>query len=225
MLKGAGDGGHPQENDCVKVSFTAWGRDGRFLFGSAFQGGPQLQCLRAAMPGVAEALRSMAIGEKRRLWLPAPLTTAPGDDDDERPSPVDITVDLELEGIIAAPATPTDLLAPPATALRLDSGVSVQTLQKGRGGPHPSASSRVRLHFSGWTREGRLFESTVMSGEPAVYLVANALPGWQEGLHRMVVGEKARFWIPAALAYGSRPGRRGVPTGDLVYDIELLALE
>jgi peptidylprolyl isomerase len=47
----------------------------------------------------------------------------------------------------------------------------------------------------------------------------------REGLQHMVLGEKARFWIPAALAYGDKPGRRGVPIGDLVYDIELLAIE
>jgi peptidylprolyl isomerase len=138
---------------------------------------------------------------------------------------VDLTMDLELVAIIAAPATPLDLASPPATARLLDSGVRVQTLQKGSGDLRPSPDSRLRLHVSGWTRDGRLFESTVMSGEPAVYVLANTLPGWREGLRQMVVGEKARFWIPAVLAYGSRPGRRGVPTGDLVYDIELLALE
>jgi len=151
--------------------------------------------------------------------------SSPGDDDDARPPGVDLTVDLELVAIIAAPATPADLRAPPATAKRLDAGVRLQMLQEGRGGAHPSPGSRVRVHFSGWTRDGRLFESTRMAGEPAVYLVTSTLPGWQERLQTMSVGGTARFWIPAALAYGSKPGRPGVPTGDLVYDIELLAIE
>jgi peptidylprolyl isomerase len=40
----------------------------------------------------------------------------------------------------------------------------------------------------------------------------------------MVVGDKARFWIPGALAYGDKPARQGVPAGLLVFDIELLAI-
>ena len=40
----------------------------------------------------------------------------------------------------------------------------------------------------------------------------------------MVVGDEVRVWIPAELAYGDKP-RRGAPAGDLVYDLELVALE
>ena len=52
-----------------------------------------------------------------------------------------------------------------------------------------------------------------------------AIQGWREGLANMVVGEKARFWIPAALAYGVNPANRFNPPGDLIYEIELLAVE
>jgi FKBP-type peptidyl-prolyl cis-trans isomerase len=41
----------------------------------------------------------------------------------------------------------------------------------------------------------------------------------------MVVGEKMRVWIPADLAYGKTPARRGAPSGDVIYDLELLAIE
>ena len=37
-------------------------------------------------------------------------------------------------------------------------------------------------------------------------------------------GEKARFWIPSSLAYGENP-RPGAPAGDLVFDIELIAVQ
>jgi FKBP-type peptidyl-prolyl cis-trans isomerase len=64
-----------------------------------------------------------------------------------------------------------------------------------------------------------------MGGQSAVFFVEDTIAGWREGLRRMLVGEKARLWIPADLAYGEKPGRRGVPAGRLVYDIELLAIE
>jgi len=41
----------------------------------------------------------------------------------------------------------------------------------------------------------------------------------------LVVGDKARLWVPAAQAYGQKPARRSLPAGDLVYDVELLAME
>jgi peptidylprolyl isomerase len=40
----------------------------------------------------------------------------------------------------------------------------------------------------------------------------------------MVEGDKWRLWIPADLAYGERPTKAGVPAGDLVFDVELLAV-
>jgi peptidylprolyl isomerase len=50
------------------------------------------------------------------------------------------------------------------------------------------------------------------------------IKGWTEGVQLMVVGDKARFWIPGALAYGDKPSRTGAPTGPLVFDIELLSI-
>jgi FKBP-type peptidyl-prolyl cis-trans isomerase len=50
------------------------------------------------------------------------------------------------------------------------------------------------------------------------------IPGWTEGLQLMVVGDKMRFWIPAKLAYGETPKRPGAPAGDLVFDVELIAM-
>ncbi len=41
----------------------------------------------------------------------------------------------------------------------------------------------------------------------------------------MVVGDKMRLWIPAALAYGAKPASPGNPAGDLVFDLELRAVQ
>jgi peptidylprolyl isomerase len=82
--------------------------------------------------------------------------------------------------------------------------------------------SRVTLNYTGWTADGKLFESTVMSNHSASFQLGTTLPGWREGLQSMVAGEKVRLWIPAALAYGVHPIERSVPAGDLVYDIELI---
>src|SRR5262249_46352392 len=130
-----------------------------------------------------------------------------------------------LLDLMKAPPVPKDLKAPPRTAARTPSGLALQVLTKGTGSGHPSETSRVTLHVAGWKSDGTLVETTLMSNHPASYTLADMIPGGREALLRMIVGEKVRVWIPAALAYGDKPGRRGVPAGDLVYELELLAIE
>jgi FKBP-type peptidyl-prolyl cis-trans isomerase len=215
---------HPVDNDCVKLTYTGWNRDGTMVSSSRLQGDAVVQCIRKTIQGVADALKEMVAGEERRLWVPAGLTFK-ADDDDPRPPNVDLTFDVELVDIIKAPATPADLKAPPGTATKLPSGLVMKVVKKGTGTLRSSPTSRVRFHCSGWTADGTLVESTQMAGQSAVFFVEDTIAGWREGLRRMLVGEKARLWIPADLAYGEKPRRRGVPAGKLVYDIELLAIE
>ena len=66
----------------------------------------------------------------------------------------------------------------------------------------------VEVHYSGWTTDGKMFDSSVTRGEPATFPLNGVIPGWTEGVQLMVVGEKTRFWIPGELAYDSRPARR-----------------
>jgi len=131
-------------------------------------------------------------------------------------------VDLQLLQILKAPVAPENLKAPPPKALRTPGGVTLQILKAGTGTEHPTMNSQVTLNYSGWSMDGKLFESTIMSGHPSIVLVGTAKPGWREALLQMVIGEKARVWIPAALAYGNHPIERMAPAGALVYDFELL---
>ncbi|HVV51590.1 MAG TPA: FKBP-type peptidyl-prolyl cis-trans isomerase, partial [Polyangia bacterium] len=78
--------------------------------------------------------------------------------------------------------------------------------------------------YSGWTTDGKMFDSSVTRGEPATFPLKGVIPGWTEGLQLMTVGEKIRFWIPGNLAYDNSP-RPGAPHGTLVFDVELLAIK
>jgi len=189
--------------------------------------------MNAAMRGIAEALRAMVAGEKRRVWIPASLTFAKKHHrgsrrmelDEETPPNVDLTFDVELLEVIKAPPVPADLETPPGNAIKTSTGLAFQVLKMGIGTKHPSMTSQVTLHYSGWTSDGRLFESTVMGGHPAIFLVGTTFSGWRELLPQMVAGEKIRVWIPAALAYGEKPVNSMNPAGNLVYDLELLTLQ
>ena len=116
---------------------------------------------------------------------------------------------------------PSDVAAPPANALKTANGVSYKVLTPATGASSdkPAEADTVEVHYTGWTTDGKMFDSSVKRGQPATFGLNKVIPGWTEGLQVMTVGEKTRFWIPEELAYKGKPGR---PAGMLVFDVELI---
>jgi peptidylprolyl isomerase len=117
---------------------------------------------------------------------------------------------------------PADVAAAPADATVTPTGLASRLLDAGTGTVHPGPRSRVLVHYSGWTTDGKMFDSSVSRGEPIAFGLHQVIPGWTEGVQLMVEGEKRRLWIPEGLAYGGRPG---APAGMLVFDVELIRIE
>jgi len=116
---------------------------------------------------------------------------------------------------------PPDVAAAPADAIRTSSNLAYKVLQPGSGTRHPRPNSQVTVHYTGWSTDGKTFDSSVTRGEPVTLGLDNVITGWTEGVQMMVEGEKRRFWIPGRLAYDGVPGR---PQGTLVFDIELIRI-
>src|SRR5262249_36853227 len=114
---------------------------------------------------------------------------------------------------------PPDVAAPPADAVKSKSGLSSKVVTAGSSSEHPSATDFVSIHYTGWTTDGKRFDSPVSRGKPPVFRGDRVIPGFSEGLQLMARGEKRRLWIPEALAYKGQPGK---PAGMLVFDVELL---
>jgi FKBP-type peptidyl-prolyl cis-trans isomerase len=119
--------------------------------------------------------------------------------------------------------TPTDVASAPAEAQVTPSGLASKILANGSGSAKPKATDLVTVHYSGWTTDGKLFDSSVNRGQPATFPLNGVIAGWTEGLQLMVEGEKRRFWIPAKMAYGENPPS-GYPAGTLVFDVELIKI-
>jgi FKBP-type peptidyl-prolyl cis-trans isomerase len=116
---------------------------------------------------------------------------------------------------------PADVKAPPADALRTPSGRASKVVIVGLGSTKPTPTSTITVHYTGWTTDGKMFESSYQSGKPVTFQVGQVIPGWQEAVQLMVPGEKRRFWIPGHLAYDNL-GDPTAPKGMLVFEIELL---
>ncbi len=128
-----------------------------------------------------------------------------------------------MEKAHSAISAPPDVAAPPkAGAEKTASGLVSKQIKEGEGKAHPSATDRVKVHYTGWTTDGKMFDSSLQRGQPATFPLNGVIAGWTEGLQLMVEGEKRRFWIPEELAYKGQPGK---PAGMLVFDVELLEIE
>jgi peptidylprolyl isomerase len=181
--------------------------------------------VKGVIAGWTEALQLMVVGEKRRLWIPGKL--AYGDRPRMGAPAGPLTFDVELLEVVEAPKppeVPKDVAAPPATAKKTKSGLVYRILSKGPGAVNPKATDRVRVHYTGWSKDGKMFDSSVMRGQPTTFGLNQVIKGWTEGVQLMKVGDKARFWIPGNLAYGDKPKRPGAPSGQLTFDIELLQI-
>lgn len=111
-----------------------------------------------------------------------------------------------------------------ATADRV-SEVKVQDLVAGTGDEITSAAQTVTAHYTGArVADGLVFESSKDSGQPFTSPLSGLIKGWQTGMIGMKVGGTRRLVIPAAQAYGD-DASSGRPTGDLVFDIELIAVK
>lgn len=216
---------HPGEYDKVKVHYTGWQKNGR-TFDSSVGGEPAEFGVNQVIKGWTEGLQLMVTGEKRRLWIPAAMAYGDGPSRGGTPTG-DLVFDVELLEIKPGPkppAVPADVKAPPADAKKTADGIAYKVQKAGTGTKHPTATDRVTVHYSGWTPDGKMFDSSVLRGEPTTFGLNQVIKGWTEGVQLMVEGEQTRFWIPSALAYGDTPKRPGAPAGPLVFDIELVKI-
>jgi FKBP-type peptidyl-prolyl cis-trans isomerase len=215
----AGEGEVPTDNDSVKVQLTAWTADGTTVETTDGRKTPKLVRMnRPPVPGLAEAIKQMKTGETMRFWIPPELTYKGRKGAPEGT----ITYEIKLEEILRAPTTPTDVAAPPADAQKTATGLAYKVLTPGTGDKKPRKWDRVQVHYTGWTTDGKMFDSSVTRGRPSTFPVDRVVPGWTEGLQLMVKGEKTRFWVPETLAYAGAPGK---PAGMLVFDVELIEIE
>ncbi|WP_242086110.1 peptidylprolyl isomerase [Aestuariivivens sediminis] len=107
---------------------------------------------------------------------------------------------------------------------KTDSGLRYQIIQKGDGAKAEKGKT-VSVHYKGQLADGTVFDSSYKRNQPIDFTigVGQVIPGWDEGIGLLKVGDKARFVIPGHLAYGSA-GAGGVipPNATLIFDVELM---
>jgi peptidylprolyl isomerase len=234
----------PAEGDLVDYQWDAWTTEGvrrsppnKRKQSTKIEGGQPRQIW-------PELAMLMTEGEVRRFWIPekpnAPESGKVVVDFElvaihhAIPAPDDVAAapkDASIKAI--TPICKGEAMKPGATCDVEGKKVSYDDMaakfklaskveQKGTGTDHPVTASKVKVNYTGWTTDGKMFDSSLQRGEPTEFPLTGVIKGWTEGIPLMVVGEKRRFWIPEDLAYKGQPSK---PQGTLVFDVELLSFE
>ena len=111
-------------------------------------------------------------------------------------------------------------------SIKTSSGLTIEDLVVGNGDT-AAAGQRVSVHYTGWTTDGKKFDSSKDRGQAFMFSLGRGevIRGWDEGVAGMKVGGKRKLTIPPELGYGSRGAGKVIPpNATLLFEVELLAV-
>ena len=205
-------------DDIVTLDTIGWQQNTALRIHSTIEiGKPVVGQPQNFFPGLKEVITRAHLGDSLTAWIPQEM----GVDPSGRELRGALVFSVDILDVQPAPTvdTPEDVAEPPEDAEKTPSGLAYKVLHEGDGNVHPTAIDKVRVHYSGWTTNGNMFDSSILRGKPATFGLNQVIAGWTEGVQLMKKGDKYRFWIPEKLAYKGMPG---TPQGMLVFDVELL---
>ena len=121
---------------------------------------------------------------------------------------------------------PPPFPCPPAAATTTASGLTYLVTERGAGQPL-KAGDTVLVHYTGLLTDGTKFDSSRDRGEPFPFELGagRVIRGWDEGVSKLRVGDRATFVIPPQLGYGARGAGGAIPpNATLIFIIEILGV-
>lgn len=108
--------------------------------------------------------------------------------------------------------------------MALPGGIYYKVITRGKNdGCHPTPRSIVTAHYTGWTINGKKFDSS-LGGTPVAFRLSDLISGWVIAMQHMCVGDKWQVYIPAEQGYG-KFAQPGIPAySTLIFDIELFGI-
>jgi peptidylprolyl isomerase len=219
-----GDGDSPEEGGTVSTEYAIWVQeeDGNRFIVSSEGRAPipfTVGSVDTVFPGWDEGVRTMKVGGKRLLVVPAELALGSQGGGD---IPPDSTLILEIELVEATePVKMTEV--DPDDYVETESGLKYFDIVEGDG-TTPEQGQTVVVHYTGWLEDGTKFDSSLDRGQPFTFPLGtgSVIAGWDEGVATMKVGGKRQLLIPSDLAYGDTGSGTIPPGATLIFDVELL---
>jgi len=216
-----GKGEMPQPGDKVTVHYTGKLTNDTVFDSSVKRGQPFSFVLGQGqvIKGWDEGIALLHKGDKATLVIPPQLGYG---EQSTGKIPANSILIFEVELIDFAPTARLWDMSGKDT-IKTASGLEYMILEKGKGIRAQSGMS-VSVHYSGFLKNGKKFDSSVDRGEPIKIILGQGqvIKGWDEGIACLNVGDKARLIIPWQLAYGEKGKGPIPPKADLIFDVQLV---
>jgi len=216
-----GSGEAAKADSMITIHYTGWLTNGKEFDSSLSGGEPITFPLEGLIKGWQVGIPRLKEGGTRRLVIPSNLGYG------EKGAPPDIpggaTLVFEIEMIRVWSLPPLD--AKEWKDVKGAEGMKAWDVKEGKGEPCP-AGATVKINYTGWTTEGKIFDSSHKRGKPATFPLDNLIKGWQLGVPGMKPGGVRRLSIPYPLAYGEA-GKPPVipPKATLIFEMELIEVK
>ena len=234
-----GTGAEAKNGDLIEVHFKGWiVKDSSDLFGdwsvdstkkvdliadSYAMNQPMKFVLgtESFIKGSEEGIVGMKAGGQRAIVVPSNLAYGP---QGMGPIPPNTSIKVLIELVSTKEAVVAKMWDVDSTLFKTTaSGLKYAIIQEGEG-ELVGKEKQATVHYSGFLLDGTKFDSSVERDEPFTFVagVGQVIPGWDEGVQLMKKGSKARFIVPANLAYGDRDLGKIPPNSTLIFDVEVL---
>lgn len=216
-----GKGRKPEAGENVRVHYSGKFADGKVFDSSYERGAPITFKLGKGqvIKGWDEGISLLTEGSHAKLIIPPALGYGDKSMGNMPPNST-LYFDVELVEIVESPE-PFDVKG--KDTLSLESGLKYIKLNSTEGKP-AEAFKTVSVHYTGFLLNGNIFDSSVERGTPFSFILGKGqvIQGWDQGIAKLKVGEKARLIIPSNLGYGSKDMGVIPPNSTLIFDVELL---
>jgi len=234
-----GTGTEAKNGDLIEIQFKGWiVKDSSDLFGdwsvdstkkadliadSYAMNQPMKFVLgtESFIKGSEEGIVGMKAGGQRAIVVPSNLAYGP---QGMGPIPPNTSIKVLIELVSTKEAVVAKMWDVDSTLFKVTaSGLKYAIIQEGEG-ELVGKEKQATVHYSGFLLDGTKFDSSVERDEPFTFVagVGQVIPGWDEGVQLMKKGSKARFIVPANLAYGDRDLGKIPPNSTLIFDVEVL---
>ena len=229
ILSARPEGQKVESGSKVKVHYSGFFKDGKMFDSSIERGQPIALTVGKGqvIKGWDEGLALLHKGEKAKFIIPYQLAYGENGRPPVIPAKSDLIFDVEIVDVQkSVPLLPYDVKG--LELKKTTSGLQYYEVKRAGSAIKAENGKTVKVHYTGYLADGKIFDSSVERGEPIEFPLGQGMviPGWEEGIALMNVGDKLRLVIPFNLAYGEAGRPPMIPQkADLTFDVELIEVK
>lgn len=218
-----GKGPKINDGDILTLHYNGYLPDGKMFDSSVDRGDPIKYNMGKGLKGLDEGIKQMAKGGKARVIVPPSLAFGEQGRPGLVPPQTNVIFDIDLIDVKQKPVV-TAYNVKGKDTVTTSSGLKYIVVAKGTG-VKAETNKMVKVSYTGYLSDGKIFDSSVERDQPIEFPLGKGavIPGWEEGILLMQVGDKLRLIIPSSLAYGDGGNPPVIPAkATLIFDVELV---